>query len=609
MSSGITLSSATRQNLLSLQGTADLLATTQSRLSTGKKVNSALDNPANFFTSQALNSRSTDLSGLLDGISNGIQTIQAANQGITNLQKLTDQLKSTAQQAQASSNAFTTKASVASAINITTNPTTSSILGGTLTAATATGTTTFTTASLGNGTAGTASTSTGTTDVASNAALQALSGAINLDDGNGNTATYTINGSSTLAALTTALSTNGFSANFVADKLVITRSDARAFTATGAGATATGNGNATAGTSASGGDQLTLTVGGTAVNFTKLASGGSTAAGTYTDLASLVTAINGSAVGAASATAGKITARADNGRLVVTSGDTTTAFTATGAAANKLTIPTGSQTAQTTGGLAGKALTVSVGGAPATTINFGAGAVQTLDQLNAQLSTANAQASISSTGTLTITTTNEAGAETLQLGGSATTGLGSLFTNTAVIDPTLGGDGQANRNKLVTDYNNLLTQIDQMAKDASFNGVNLLNGDNLKIIFNEKSSSSLVVQGNAISSAGLGLSAIDNTNFKDGISISAVKDKVAKAVETLKGQASTYGSNLSVVQNRQDFTKGLVNILDTGSANLTNADLNEEAANSQALSTRNSLGISALSLANQAQQGVLQLLR
>ncbi|OXE37993.1 flagellin, partial [Methylobacterium radiotolerans] len=77
----------------------------------------------------------------------------------------------------------------------------------------------------------------------------------------------------------------------------------------------------------------------------------------------------------------------------------------------------------------------------------------------------------------------------------------------------------------------------------------------------------------------------------------------------LTSAASSLGSNLSVVQNRQDFSKQLINVLQTGSANLTNADLNQEAANSQALSTRQSMGISALSLANSAQQGVLQLLR
>ena len=98
----VTLSSATRQNLLSLQNTAALTATNQNRLSTGKKVNSALDNPVNYFTAQGLNDRAIALSRLLDGISNGIQTIQAANQGITAIQSLTGQLTSLTQQALAS---------------------------------------------------------------------------------------------------------------------------------------------------------------------------------------------------------------------------------------------------------------------------------------------------------------------------------------------------------------------------------------------------------------------------------------------------------------------------------------------------------------------------
>nr|WP_244478284.1 hypothetical protein [Methylobacterium sp. Leaf113] len=107
MSSGVTLTAATRQNLLSLQGTADLLSSTQNRLSTGKKVNSALDDPTSFFTSQALSGRSGDLGSLLNGISNGVQTIQAANQGITSIQKLVDSAKSTANQALADKSSVT----------------------------------------------------------------------------------------------------------------------------------------------------------------------------------------------------------------------------------------------------------------------------------------------------------------------------------------------------------------------------------------------------------------------------------------------------------------------------------------------------------------------
>ncbi|MDB5501001.1 MAG: hypothetical protein JWR89_903, partial [Tardiphaga sp.] len=81
------------------------------------------------------------------------------------------------------------------------------------------------------------------------------------------------------------------------------------------------------------------------------------------------------------------------------------------------------------------------------------------------------------------------------------------------------------------------------------------------------------------------------------------------ASTTLRSQASSFGSNLSVVQIRQDFSKNLINVLQTGSSNLTLADTNEDAANSQALSTRQSIAVSSLSLANTAQQGVLQLLR
>ena len=115
--SGIVLSSSVRQNLLSLQSTADLLATTQNRLATGKKVNSALDNPTNFFTASSLDSRAGDINNLLDGIGNGVQVLQAANTGITSLQKLVDTAKSIANQALQTTVGYSTK-SIVSAIVI-----------------------------------------------------------------------------------------------------------------------------------------------------------------------------------------------------------------------------------------------------------------------------------------------------------------------------------------------------------------------------------------------------------------------------------------------------------------------------------------------------------
>lgn len=93
------------------------------------------------------------------------------------------------------------------------------------------------------------------------------------------------------------------------------------------------------------------------------------------------------------------------------------------------------------------------------------------------------------------------------------------------------------------------------------------------------------------------------------VEVPLVDEGSQRGLLKLKSLSSMLGSNLSVVQTRQDFTKQMVDVLDTGSANLLNADINAEAATSQALSTRQSLAISALSLANQANQGILQLLR
>ena len=159
-------------------------------------------------------------------------------------------------------------------------------------------------------------------------------------------------------------------------------------------------------------------------------------------------------------------------------------------------------------------------------------------------------------------------------------------------------------------YNNVLAQINTTAQDASFNGVNLLNGDTLKLVFNETGKSTSTITGVTFSPTGLGLAALTSgTDFLDNSSTNAVLTKLNTASTTLRSQASAFGANLSIVQIRQDFNKNIINVLQTGSSALTLADSNEEAANSQALSTRQSIATSALSLANQSQQSVLQLLR
>jgi hypothetical protein len=265
--------------------------------------------------------------------------------------------------------------------------------------------------------------------------------------------------------------------------------------------------------------------------------------------------------------------------------------------------------------LSGQTLTIAAtGGGTPTSITFGTGAgqISTLNQLNAALAANNLQAGISTTGVINIITTNDAASSTVgAIGGTAVTTSGQAFNGIVgpqapVVDPS----SQATRANLVAQYNNVLTQINTTAQDASFNGVNLLNGDTLKLVFNETGKSTLNIQGVTFNDAGLGLSQLTSgLDFLDSDSANKVLSSLNAASTTLRGEASALGSNLSIVEIRQDFSKSLINVLQTGASNLTLADTNEEAANSQALSTRQSIAVSALALANQSQASVLQLLR
>jgi hypothetical protein len=269
------------------------------------------------------------------------------------------------------------------------------------------------------------------------------------------------------------------------------------------------------------------------------------------------------------------------------------------------------------GGISGKTLTfTSFNGGTAVNVTFGdgsSGTVKTLDQLNAALQANNLNATIDANGKLTITTATEYASSTLgsALSGGAIGGtLTSSLTFTVAQPPVQDVVAQAARSNLVLQFNNILAQIDTTSQDSSFNGINLLNGDTLKLVFNETGKSTLNINGVTFNAAGLGLSnLISGVDFIDNGATNRVVATLSAASSTLRSVASSLGSNLSVVEIRQDFSKTLINVLQTGSSNLTLADTNQEAANSQALSTRQSIAVSALSLANQSQQSVLQLLR
>lgn len=179
--------------------------------------------------------------------------------------------------------------------------------------------------------------------------------------------------------------------------------------------------------------------------------------------------------------------------------------------------------------------------------------------------------------------------------------------------------------KYVKQYEQVYDQITDLANDSSYKGVNLLNSldpDNpttLTIYFNEMSrtvASKLVVAGVDATAAGLGLTAPANVEWVDNVDNPTTIDKakvdddinkVYNAIRTLRMYASDFGNSYSIVQNRENFTESLVNVLTEGADKLTLADMNEESANMLALQTRQQLGTNSLSLASQAAQSVLSL--
>ena len=162
------------------------------------------------------------------------------------------------------------------------------------------------------------------------------------------------------------------------------------------------------------------------------------------------------------------------------------------------------------------------------------------------------------------------------------------------------------RASLATQFGVIRTQIDQLSADSGFNGINLLAGNSLTVTLNETGTSTITVTGVTFTSTGLSISAAAN-NWAAAGDITAASTQLTAALTALRSQAQSFSTNLSTVQIRQDFTKAMINTLQTGADNLTLADSNEEGANLLALQTRQQLSTTALSLASQASQSVLRL--
>lgn len=166
------------------------------------------------------------------------------------------------------------------------------------------------------------------------------------------------------------------------------------------------------------------------------------------------------------------------------------------------------------------------------------------------------------------------------------------------------------KSTLAVQFNALLTQIDDLANDSSFNGTNLVQAspDNLTVEFNEDGTSDLTITGLDSTTASTGIEiGVATNSFADDTSIDTALTQLNSALTELRTNAATLGSNSSVLQTRLSFTSELVNTLETGSGKLTLADLNEESANLLALQTRQQLGINSLALASQSERSILAL--
>lgn len=211
------------------------------------------------------------------------------------------------------------------------------------------------------------------------------------------------------------------------------------------------------------------------------------------------------------------------------------------------------------------------------------------------------------------------GIQTIKAANTGVTALNDLLSQAKGIAQdaralSTGTDADADRSAAAVKFNTLMTQIDSIAKDSGYDGVNLLKGDSLTVQFAEKSgSSTLALSGFTATHGGSVITTADATaaNWK-GSTGNSVIDSAIKTIETsvsnLQIQSKTLSSNLGILTTRQTFTKSMADTLTTGSDDLTNADMNTEAANLLALNTQQQLGVNALSLASQSAQSVLKLL-
>lgn len=545
----VVLSSALRNNLLSLQNTQRSIDIAQLRLATGLRVNSALDNPQNFFTAKSLNNRASDLTRLLDGIGQSIRTIEQANTGVETLSQLLDQADSIASEAQSEIRASEGYARARGNVDLSQISDLVNVGGGGI---------------IVDG----ASDSFDVTLVESDGTATTVS--IDIDAGETvDNIVADLNSDVNFAAVATARVTSAGYLEIASDveNAAIRIESAAANSLTAAGFAALGL-DTIVGTEDDGAGGFRQ--GGTAIAGNTIFSGIALPAaqagnGQYQSSTDLVTA-------------GYLNAAGDSINISLTVDGVVTA------------LPTAVTGADTIQDVVDRINNEGPTGVTAT-FNVDTGRIElafdeTIGQVELQYTSNNAG------------TTTGFGFGTGAPDGAAIAAadIASEFFTFDGVNPDV--------DQFEEDYNNIREQIDQLVQDSNYRGVNLLQGDNLETFFNEDRSNSLTTEGVDFTADGLGVRIGDFTNAANvQLSIDDIRDALAQ----VRNFGQSIANDLSIVQFRRDFTEQTINTLQSGADDLVVADQNEEGANLLALQTRQALGTTSLSLAAQSQQAVLRL--
>lgn len=580
----IALTASMRSNLLSLKNTQKLFDSTQDKLSTGYKVNSAMDNPSSYFTAQSLNARADDLSTLLDSIGQAISTLQTADEGITSLQDFVSQAKSIANSARDTMNvsAKTTSTIKFDKDNLKSQLVTSAIPN----------------AAVNDSMIiryGDSTKLAGTTNVKADSKLSDLK-LVGLDGTAADTKAGSIKVDGNEYKLKFTGAKNEMTIEYAADsvfKITGVSSDGKTYTmqdADGNEFSYTGTidkttaDNHTAGV----GDTVTSAA---AFSMTVSEDGKTTAATSGL-------ALTGTAADYAAAT---VTTTSKTSTINVADGQTVEDM------ANVIETMIGTKVFDVSiedSNLVFKTLdttSIEVTGKIADVFGMDKGvevkleATDTAESLRQKIDALEGiSAEFDENGKLVV---KSAEGDDMVISGALADKLGISGAVT---------NGSNERATYAKQFDSVLKQIDELVQDTSYKGINLLKGDNLTVVFNESRTSTLELKGVTFDSTGLGFTQSAN-EWKHTDDIDTALDQITKATSTLRAQASEFGQNLSTVQIREDFTENMINNLTTGADKLTLADANEEAANLLALQTRQSLATNSLSLASQSAQSVLKL--